>query len=566
MAVKTLCQFRFVLRVRDVRCDLWRSKMRRCPKCKRVFDENSLKFCRADGALLAGDSLNEDATIFFPSGAVSPVSPKTLPEATSSVAVVPFANLTPDPANEYLCVGLAEELVQALSRIENLRVAAPTSAFSFKGKSADVRDIGRTLNVQVVLEGSIRRSKNKIRITVQLVNAKNGYQLWSERYDRQMSESSDVKGEIALAVVKALEVTLGGPEQSAVAKQHTENSSAHQLYLRGRFHANRFTAEGFRTAVEYLHKAIAEDPKYALAYAGLADAYYHVPNVHLTPSESLMQVKAAAEKALDLDENLVEAHTLLAVVAANYDRTPDEAEKRFKRALELAPNNHLAHQWYGCYLMSQGRLAAAIGEFCRARELDPLSPMISVLISFTYFFARQPHKALRHARKALARDENFWLGYWGAALAHEQAGQLIEALGQLEKATDRDSSPWITALRARVYAKLGRREIAEAILAEINKNAGTQWVAPYLVATVYLALDQVDRGFEWLQRAFDEYDENLNYMAVDPVLDAFRGDPRFIELLRRAGLNQSNARTHFVVPVFAESLSSGHLISGPLFS
>jgi serine/threonine-protein kinase len=540
--------------------------MRRCPKCERVFDENLLRFCRTDGTLLVGDSVDDDTTIFFPSGAVSAVSPKILPQATSSVAVLPFTNLTPDPANEYLCVGLAEELVQALSRIENLRVAAPTSAFSFKGKSADVRDIGRTLNVEVVLEGSLRRSKNKMRITVQLVSATNGYQLWSERYDRQMSETSDVKGDIALAVVDALEVTLRGPEESAVSKRHTANSNAHQLYLRGRFHATRFTAEGFRTAVEYLRKAIAEDPKYALAYAGLADAYYHVPNVHLTPAESLMQVKAAAEKALELDENLVEAHTLLAVVAANYDRMPNEAETRFKRALELAPNNLLAHQWYGCYLMTQGRLAAAIAEFCRARELDPLSPMISVLISFTYFFARQPHKALKHAHKALAIDENFWLGYWSAALAYEQSGRLIEALGQLEKATDRDSSPWITALRARVYAKLGRRDIAQNILDEVSKNTSTQWVAPYLVATVYFALDEVDRGFEWLQRAFDEYDENLNYMAIDPVLDAFRGDPRFVDLLRRAGLNQSHARTHFVVPVSADCLSSGHLVSGPLFS
>ena len=210
--------------------------------------------------------------------------------------------------------------------------------------------------------------------------------------------------------------------------------------------------------------------------------------------------------------------------------------------------------------MTQGRLAAAIGEFCRARELDPLSPILSVLVSVTYFFARQPHKALTYARKALAMDDSFWFGYWSAALAHEQSGQLIEALGQLEKARNYDSSPWITALRARVYAKLDRREIARAILTEINKRAGTEWVAPYLVATVYFTLDETDKGFEWLERAFDEYDENLNFLAVDPVLDSSRSDPRFMNLLKRAGLNYSQAKTHFIVPVSAECPSSDRLV------
>ena len=494
-------------------------------------------------------SLNEAATILFPLGPISANPPRLLPQPTSSIAVLPFTNLTADPGNDYFCVGLAEELVHALSRIENVRVAAPTSAFSFKGKAEDVRGVGKALNVQAVLEGSIRTSKDKLRITVQLVSATDGYQLWSERYDRETDDTFNMRADIALAVVAALEVTLRGPERSAVCKQHTNNPKAHQLYLMGRYHGGRFTAEGFRLGVEYLNKAIAEDPNYALAYAGLADAYYQISSVHLRPAESLMQVKAAAEKALELDESLAEAHTLLAVVAANYDRLPRAAEQRFKQALELAPNSVLAHQWYGCFLMAQGRLAAAIAEFCRARELDPLSPVLSVLISVTYFFARQPQKALTHARKALAIDENFWFGYWSAALAYEQSGKLIEALGQLERARDRESTPWITALRARVYAKLGRREIAEAILDEIEKKAGTQWVAPYLVATAYFTLDEIDRGFAWLEKAFDDYDENLNFIAVDPVLDGCRTDLRFIDLLKRAGLEQSYAKTHFVVPV-----------------
>ena len=523
--------------------------MKRCPKCNRLFDENSLKFCRADGALLASGSLIEATTLLLPVARVSHSPARVLPNAASSIAVLPFTNLTADPANEYFCVGLAEELVHALSRIANLKVAAATSAFAFKGKDVDIRDIRKTLKVEMVLEGSIRRSKDKMRITVQLVSANDGYQVWSERYDRQLSETFDVNGDIALAVVTALEVNLPGPERSAVCKRYTENSKAHQLYLRGRFHVSTFTAEGFRIGVDYLNQAIAEDPNYALAYAGLANAHRHASTVHVKPAQSLMQVKAAAEKALALDEDLAEAHALLAVVTANYDRKPEEADRRFKRALELAPNSVLAHRLYGSHLMTQGRLAAAIAEFCRAQELDPLSPILNVLTSIAYFFAREPHHALKHARKALATDESFWLGHWSAALAHEQFGQLIEALGQLERANDSESSPWITALRARVYAKLGEREIAQAILNDANKRAGTEWVAPYLVATVYFALGEVDQGFQWLETAFDEYDENLNFIAVDPILDPLRGDRRYIDLLDRAGLQHSFAKTHFVVPV-----------------
>ena len=531
--------------------------MKRCPKCDRLFEESFVNFCRSDGSPLVSNSVDEDATVWLPIGPISRTPPRLLPEATSSIAVLPFANLTSDPGNEYLCIGLAGELVQALTQVENLRVTAPTSAFSFKGKETSVREIGRILNVAAVLEGSVRRSKDKMRITVQLVSARDGYQLWSERYDRELHATFDLQANIALAVVAALEVTLRGPERPAIAKRHTENAKAQQLYLRGRFHTGRLTPEAFRASVDYLHEAIAEDPNYALAYAALADVYYHACGVHLRPAESLAHVKAAAGKALQLDASLAEAHTLLGVVAANYDRMPEVAESRFKRGLELAPNSVLAHQWYGCYLMTQGRLAAAIAEFCRAQELDPLSPVLRVLISVTYFFARQPHKSLRHARKALAIDENFWLGYWSAALAHEQFSEPVEALGQLEKARERERSPWITALRARVYAKLGKRDVAEAILEEVNIQAATEWVAPYLVATAYFALDEIDRGFEWLERAFDEYDENLRFIAVDPIMDGSRSDPRFMDLLRRVGLNESTAKTHFIVPV-SDCLSAEH--------
>lgn len=540
--------------------------MKRCPKCYQVFREETLKFCRSDGTPLVTTSLIEAATISFPTQQVSPEPPKLLPEAAPSIAVLPFSNLTANPANDYVCEGLAEGLAHALSRIENLKVAGRSSAFSFNGKEVDVRQIGNALHVDAVLEGSVRTSGNRMRITVQLVSAKNGFQLWSERFDRDVGDLLNVQNEITHALVDVLQLKLRGQEQATVFKQHTQNAKAHELYLQGRFHANALTREGFRTGVELINRAIAEDPGYAFAYAGLAETYYFASGVHLRPREALMQVKAAGEKALALDEDLAEAHLLVGMVAAYYDRKSDEAELRFKRAVELAPNSVLAHRWYGRFLMSQGRLAAAIGEFFRARELDPLSARLRALTGITYFFARQPHKALREARKAISIDQNFWLGYWSAALAHEQLGQLLEALAELEKASERDSSPWITAVRARVYARLGRSEIADAIVAEASEKFETHWVAPYLIATVHFVLDDKDRGFEWLEKAFAHYDESLNFMTVDPLLDAYRSDPRFMDLLRRAGLEQSNAKTHVVVTVSGTLKSSDNFMKDSFIS
>lgn len=523
--------------------------MKRCPKCYQAFGEETLRFCRSDGTPLITTSFTEAATILFPTEQVASNPSKPLLEAIPSIAVLPFTNLSADPANDYICEGLAEELVQALSRIENLKVAACTSASSFKEKEVNVRHIGHTLHATAVLEGSVRKSKDRIRITVQLVSATNGYQIWSERFDREMRDLLKVQHEITAGLVGVLQVKLRGQEQATVFKKHTQNAKAHDLYLKGRFHASTLTSEGFRTGVELLNNAVAEDPGYALAYAGLAEAYYLASGVHLRPAEALIKLKDAAVKALALDEHLAEAHTLVAVVAAYYDRKHEEAELRFKSALELAPNSALAHEWYGRFLLSQGRLAAAIAEFFRARELDPLSARLRALTSITYFFARQPHKALREARKAISIDPNCWFGYWSAALAHEQLGQLLEALTELETAKERDNSPWISAVWARVYGKLGRQEIAEAVLAEASDRIETHWVAPYLIATVHFALDDKERGFEWLEKAFAHYDETLNFMTVDPLLDAYRSDPRFMDLLRRVGLEQSHAKTHLVVTV-----------------
>jgi TolB-like protein/Tfp pilus assembly protein PilF len=455
-----------------------------------------------------------------------------------SIAVLPFDNISNDPDNEYFCDGLAEELLNALSKIEALRVAARTSAFSFKGKETDIREIGHKLNVSTVLEGSVRKAGNRLRITAQLVNIADGYHLWSERYDREMKDIFDVQDEITLTVVDALKMKLLGEQKAAVLKHYTDNTEAYQLYLKGRYHANRFTREGFNRAIEYLNEAIEKDPHYALAYAGIADAYYHAATIHMPPGQAFLEVKAASTKALELDDGLAEAHTLFAMFVAHYDRKPLEAESGFRRGIELAPNNVLTHQQYGLYLAMMGRFEEAIAELKRAQELDPLSLIISFLLGWTYYFARQPERAKEEARKALEIDESFWMAHWTMALGYEQTGQYDEALTALEKAKALDDSSWIPAVFARVYAGLGRKDEAQKILDELTERSKQRWVAPYLVATAYVSLDRRNEALEWLQKALEDYDEWMDCINVDPALDPLRSDRRFQDLVGHVGLPQ----------------------------
>jgi TolB-like protein/Tfp pilus assembly protein PilF len=457
---------------------------------------------------------------------------------TPSIAVLPFVNISNDAENEYFCDGLAEELLNALAKIEALRVAARTSAFSFKGKETDVREIGQRLNVSTVLEGSVRKAANRLRITAQLINVADGYHLWSERYDRELEDIFDVQDEITLTVVAALKVKLLGEEKAVVLKRYTDDTEAYQLYLKGRYHANRFTREGFNRAIENLNKAIEKDPHYALAYAGIADAYYHAATIHMPPGAAFLEVKAAATKALELDDALAEAHTLMAMFVAHYDRKPLAAESGFRRGIELAPKNVLTHQQYGLYLTLMGRFDEALTELKLAQDLDPLSLVIGFLLGWTYYFARQPEKAKQEARKTLEIEENFWMANWTLALGHEQTGQYREALAELEKAKTLDDSSWIPAVLARIYGRLGKKDEAQKILDELTEKSKQQWVAPYLVATVYVSLDQWDQAFEWLEKAFEDYDEWIDCINIDPALDGVRSDPRYQDLLRRIGLPQ----------------------------
>src|SRR5215470_12047163 len=329
--------------------------MRRCPTCQRTYVDETVNFCRLDGSPLVSDAASPDNA---PTSLLSRSEyerPTRLFLSTPSIAVLPFVNMSADEENEYFCDGLAEDLLNALAKIDGLKVAARTSAFSFKGKDVDLRDIGRRLGVETVLEGSVRKAGNRLRVNAQLVNVADGYSLWSERYDRELQDVFSIQEELSLAIVDGLRLKLPGIDRAAVLRRYTDNPAAYQLYLRGRYHQNKWTPEGLRKSVEHYEQAIAIDQDYALAYAGLADSYASLGAANafgLPVKETAPKAKAAAIRALELDSTLAEAHSALALVKLNFEWDWQGAEEAFKRALELNPNYSTGHHWYSHYLIA----------------------------------------------------------------------------------------------------------------------------------------------------------------------------------------------------------------------
>src|SRR6266496_576645 len=381
--------------------------MKRCPQCNRVETDETLKFCRTDGTPLvaAAASESESATISLPASRLSEETTTGRLRVTPSIAVLPFANMSADPENEYFCDGLAEELLNALAKIENLKVAARTSSFSFKGKNVNVDEIGRALHVNTVLEGSVRKSGNRLRITVQLVNATDGYHLWSERYDTEMQDIFDVQDEITLAVVSALKLKLLGKEKSAILKHHTENPKAYLFYLKGQYYRWKTAPDEFRKCCDYFDRAVKADPSFALGYFGL-NSYYGYGSAWgvLAPDEGWPKAHAALTKALALDGTLPEAHLSLAAFLLVHDRNWAGAEKEIKRVLTLNPKLAEIHHLYSFYFLTLGRFDHAITVGRRALESDPLSLIYGRSLGMCLYFSRRYDEAIVQYHETLELD------------------------------------------------------------------------------------------------------------------------------------------------------------------
>jgi len=461
------------------------------------------------------------------------------PSGMHSIAVLPFEDLSPQKDQEYLCDGLAEELINRLTNIERVKVPARTSAFSFKGKELGIQDIGKELNVRMLLEGSIRKADNRLRIQVQLVNVADGYPVWSQKYERDMEDIFALQDEISLAIVDNLKIKLLGDEKEKIVKRHTENIEAYNLYLQGRYFWNQRTPEGLRKSVEYFEQAIEIDHVYALAYSGLADSYITVGDyLYLPPKEVFPKARAAALKALEFDEELAEAYNALAAIKKYYDWDWQGAEREHKRAIELNPNYPTAHQWYAEFLAAMGRFDEAIAEVKRAQELDPLAPIKYFSEAFIYWQARRFDQAIEQCKKTLELEPDLFIAFEYLAGSYFHKGMYDEYNLNTQKLMAlRGRSPKEIEEIRNVYEKSGIRGVIQSGLNYLKKLSEQQYVSPFTFADLYALLDKKDQAFEWLDKAYEERSPMLVYLRNHPDFDNLRSDPRFKVLLKKIGLD-----------------------------
>jgi TolB-like protein/Tfp pilus assembly protein PilF len=453
-----------------------------------------------------------------------------------SIAVLPFENLSRDPDNAYFTEGVQDEILTRLARIADLKVISRMSTERYKSAPDNVSQIGQQLGVAHLLEGSVQKAGDRVRVTVKLINAVSNTHVWGESFDRKLTDIFAVESEIAKMVSDRLQARLTGSEQNALTARPTDSAEAHQLYLRGRFFWNKRTAEALKTAVDYFDQAISEDPKYALAYAGLADAYVLMSGfAAASPKESLPKAKAAAEKALELNNTLGEAHASLAQTLFAYDFNFEEANRKFRRAIELSPNYATAHHWYAqSGLATLGQFDDAIAEMKRALELDPLSVIINADLGNVFFHARRYDDAIEQLRKTLEMEPGFYYARWNLGQALEVKGLVKEAIAEYEKASALNGDPLSLALLGHLYAKIGRKEEAMNILQRLRESSKQNYVSPYYFGLIHLGLGQKDETMRFLEETFDERDGyNLGYIKSDPLLDPLRGDSRFEALVAK---------------------------------
>jgi len=457
----------------------------------------------------------------------------------ASAAVLPFADLSEGKDQEYFSDGLTDELITALSRVEGISVAARTSSFQFKNRQVDVSEIGRQLHVGAILEGSVRRSGNNVRITAQLVSTRDGYQLWAEAYDRELKDVFGVQEDIARSIIAALQVKLGARGNRALRARPTGDLQAYDLYLKGRFAWNQRTATGMTQAVRYLEQAVARDSAFALAWAALADAYVLViPYAGAPRDVDWPKARAAVARALALDSTVGEAHTALAYGTMIYDWDWPAADASFRRAIAVDPTYPTGHQWYGDFLWSQGRLHEAEDQMHEALRLDPLSLVISSEVGATYYLMRQYDSAETQLRATLQLDPNYAHGLYVLGMVYLQQHRYREAVAALERALELGGfQEDLAGAMAGAYAVAGNRAAATRYTAELERRMATGQSGPFALALAFAGQGDLTRAFAQLDRAITVRDIFLPEDFFDPQLDRLRADPRFagIEARMRVG-------------------------------
>jgi serine/threonine-protein kinase len=457
-----------------------------------------------------------------------------------SIAVMPFVDMSADRDQEYFCDGMAEEIMNALTHVEGLRVVARASAFAFKGRNEDIREIGRKLRVGTLLEGSVRKSGSRMRVTAELVNVRDGFRMWSERYDRDVEDVFAVQDDISLAIVNKLRLRLVSGDKEKLLRRHTDDPEALNLCLKGRFFWNKRTEEHLRRAIDHYEQAIARDPGYALAYSGLADCYIVLPDYSSVPPRTACpKAKDAVMRALEMDDTLVEAHASLALVRTIYDWDWAGAEREFERAIQINPSYATAHYWFALHLMWMGRMEEALRRIEIARELDPLSLVINRNLAQICIFARRYDEAIEALTRTIEMDPGFPVAHVLLGEAYSHKGMKKEALAEFQKELELSGGfgPGVDTRIGSAYVRLGMREKAEEVSSRLAVHAREAFVKPSDLAEVLFSLGENDRAFECLREALEERDKGVLGLKVYPVYDGVRSDPRFRALLSRMGLD-----------------------------
>ena len=454
--------------------------------------------------------------------------------SNKSIAVLPFDNLSRDPDNAYFCEGVQDEILTRLAKVADLKVISRTSTQHFKSTPDNLPEIARQLGVAHILEGSVQKAGDQVRVNVQLINAMTDAHLWADTYDRKLTDIFAVETDIAKTVADTLQAKLSGSEKSSMAKTPTVNPEAYELYLKGRFFWNKRTGDDLRKSIEYLKQAIAKDPGYALAYAALADSYGLLRFYGgASPAESVVRAEAAAKKALELDDSLAEAHASLGLIATE-ELDLNRAVKEQERAIQLNPNYATAHHWLGLGLATLRQPERSIAELKRALELDPLSMIINADLSIIYLYAGRYDDAEAQARKTLEIDPRSFVAHYYLGAALQLTRRLKEAIPEFQKAVELNNDPYSIAMLAQAYARNGQTDEARKLLAHLNEMAKTAEVPEYALALVYTALGENERALEALEHGFAGGNKSYLFLLPgDPFLDDLRGDPRFEALVQK---------------------------------
>jgi TolB-like protein/Tfp pilus assembly protein PilF len=457
------------------------------------------------------------------------------PKSMASIAVLPFEDMSPQKDQEYFCDGIAEELINALSHIKDLHVVARTTAFSFKGANQDLREVGRKLNVNTVLEGSIRKAGNRLRITAQLIDVVNGYHLWSEKFDREMGDIFAIQDEISMGIVENLKLKLLPAEKATIEKRYGRDPEAYNLYLRGLYFYNKASPEGFEKGLQYFQEAIDKDPSFALPYTGLAMVFLTYGMLgFLPPKEHLAKSKAALRKALELDDSLAEAHFIAGGIAHNVEWDWKAAENHFEKALALNPGMAVCRAYYAWFLIAMGRFSEAIMQIKKAQEIDPLTPIYYAMGTGIHCTAGKLDEGIDQFHRAIELEPNFPLAYMHGARLYLAKGMIEEARSAYEKSLT--LVPYWAAAEVGlglIYNLRGEKEKAEKLLEEFIERKKKMYVSSSIIAGLACELDQWEKALDFLEMAFEERDGFMSYLQVFAEFAKLRSDERVKPLLRR---------------------------------